>query len=326
MSEGVEPLTHTPGPHMEWNESYYLCFSDRRNRLSGMTRLGFKPNRGEASTFLLLFLPDGSVAGFQGAEKMGHYPASLEACGMAHTRQRDGTWRYRFTGGAAVVRDPADFPKIRENPKLITRLAPVSIDLSFTPLHETYEYSEHMTPESREIGRKSGDEHWEQVAKICGEVRVGEEVYRLTDVIGQRDHTHGVRDWTGVGSWLYYVVWFDEGLAVNPAAIVLDDDRLSVGGFLWKGGRNTPIVGLRILDQQFKNGVIPVCSTLELTDANGERHILRGRAGPIVPIPFFDERQGLSILAQGFGEYELDGVKGGYGTYETLRIGKTPAP
>ena len=322
MSEGMEPLTHPPGPHMEWNESYYLCFSDRRNRLSGMTRLGFKPNRSEASTFLLLFLPDGSVAGFQGAEKMGHYPGSLEACGMAHVRQPDGSWRYRFAGGAAVVRDPADFPKIRENPKLITRLAPVSIDLRFTPVHDTYEYSEHMTPESREIGKKSGDEHWEQVARIGGEVRVGAEVYELVDVIGQRDHTHGVRDWTGVGNWLYYVVWFDEGLAVNPAAIVLDDGRLSVGGFLWKGGRNTPIVGLRILDQLFRDGVIPISSTLELTDAEGVRHVLIGKAGPVVPIPFLDERGGLSVLAQGFGEFELDGIKGGYGTYETLRIGK----
>ncbi len=321
MNRGMEPLTHTPGTHREWNESYYLCFSDRRSRLSGMTRLGFKPNKGEGSIFLLLFLPDGSVATFQGAEKISSYPEALKACGMTHARQLDGSWSYRFNGGAAIISDPADFPRIRDDPALITRLAPVFLDLHFDPINETYEYSDHMTPESREIGKKSGDEHWEQVAKISGEVRVGGDVYRLTDVIGQRDHTHGVRDWTGVGDWLYYVVWFNEGLAVNPAAIALDDGRLSVGGFLWKEGRNIPIVGIHILNQQFKNGVIPVSSVLELTDADDAKHVLKGKAGPVVPIPFIDEHGEVSILAQSFGEYELDGVKDGYGTYETLRIG-----
>ncbi len=318
----MEPLTHPPGPHREWNESYYLCFSDRRSRLSGMTRLGFKPNRGEGSTFLLLFLPDGSVAAFQGAERGGSYPDRLEACGMAHTRLSDGAWRYTFTGRAAIVGDPADLPKTRENPSLVRRLSPVVMDLKFDPINETYEYSEHMTPESREIGRKSGDEHWEQIASMSGEIHVGTDTYRLEDVIGQRDHTHGVRDWTGVGDWLYYVVWFDEGLAVNPAAIVREDGRISVGGFLWKDGKNIPITNLRILEQRFKENVIPVSSVLELTDSGGVRHVLRGRAGAVAPIPFLDERGGLSILSQGFGEYELDGVKGGYGTYETLRAAR----
>lgn len=46
----------------------------------------------------------------------------------------------------------------------------------------------------------------EQIALLNGEVKVGEKFYKLEDVIGERDHTHGVRDWTGIGDWLYYVV------------------------------------------------------------------------------------------------------------------------
>ncbi|MCX6656287.1 MAG: hypothetical protein NTY03_14370, partial [Candidatus Bathyarchaeota archaeon] len=163
---------------------------------------------------------------------------------------------------------------------------------------------------------------WEQMAKINGEIRVGEQVFVLRDVIGERDHTHGVRDWTGIGNWLYYVVWFNENLAINPAAIVLDDSRISVGGFLWKDGVNTPIIGLRILDQKFKDEIFPLSSVLELTDSNGVRHILKGKTGPVVPLPFVDEHGKVSVLAQSFGEFELDGVTGGYGTYETLRVSK----
>lgn len=321
-NKSMEPLTHRPGVHREWNESYYLCFSDRHNGISGMTRLGFKPNKDEGMTFLLLFLPDGSVAGFQATEKINGYPERLEVAGMTHERRLDGSWRYSFQGRMVVVKNPSDFPLIRENPSLISAMAPVTMHLKFQPIQPTYEYSENMTPESLEIGKKSGDEHWEQMAKISGEIRVGEQVYVLRDVLGERDHTHGVRDWTGIGNWIYYVVWFNEHLAINPAAIVLDDGRVSVGGFLWKDGVNTPIVGFRILEQRFRDGVVPVSSVLELTDKNGVKYTLKGRAGPVVPLPFVDEHGKVSVLAQSFGEYELDGVTGGYGTYETLRVGE----
>jgi hypothetical protein len=140
-------------------------------------------------------------------------------------------------------------------------------------------------------------------------------------VLGERDHTHGVRDWTGIGNWIYYVVWFNERLAINPAAIVLDDGRVSVGGYIWKDGVNTPLVDFRIIDEKYRDGVIPMSSTLELTDKNGVKHILRGSSGPVVPLTFAEHGK-LSVLSQSFGEYELDDLKGGYGTYETLRVAK----
>ena len=320
MDKNMEPLTHSPGSHREWNESYYLCFSDRSNGISGMTRLGFKPNKQEATTFLLLFLPDGSVAGFQAAEKISTPDDQLTVAGMTHERRPDGSWRYMFQGRMMVVKNPADFPKIRENPALISAMLPVTMHLKFTPVQPTYEYSEYMTPESLEIGKKSGDKHWEQMAKIEGEIRVGQHVYILRNVLGERDHTHGVRDWTEIGNWIYYVVWFNERLAINPAAIVLDDGRVSVGGYIWENGENTPLIGFRIIDQQFRDGIIPVSSTLELTDSKGVKHVLKGKAGPVVPLPFVDEHSKVSVLTQSFGEYELDGVSGGYGTFETLRV------
>jgi len=284
-----------------------------------MTRLGFKPNKDEAMTFFILFLPDGSVAGFQATEHVKNYPSSLGAAGMVHERLLDGNWRYSFSGKMYTVRDPLDFAKIRQQPALITGVPNVTLNLRFKPINPTYEYSMNMTPESLELGKKSGDEHWEQIALLNGEIKVGVQLYRLEDVIGERDHTHGVRDWTGIGDWLYYVVWFGTDLAINPAAIIADDGRISVGGFLYKNGRNIPLIQLRILEQQYRDNVVPVNSTLELTDAEGEKHLLVAKAGPVVPLPFTDTGK-VSILSQSFGEFELDGRKGGYGTYETLRI------
>lgn len=316
----MEPLTHSIKNHSEWNESYYLCFSDRKNNISGMTRLGFKPNKNEAMVFFLLFLSDGSVAGFQSSEEIKNYPKSLEAAGMTYERQVDGTWKYRFKGKMVKVQKAEDFVKIQQNPKLITKIMNVVMSLDFKPIHETYEYSENMTPESLELGKKSGDQHWEQIALINGEINLDNEKYTLKDVIGERDHTHGVRDWTGIGNWIYYVVWFNSNLAVNPAAIITDDGRISTGGFLYRNGKNIPIKNLKVIKQEYKDGIIPISSTLELIDANGEKHILMGKAGSVIPIPFKDAGGKTSILSQSFGEFELDGVKGGYGSFETLRI------
>jgi len=105
--------------------------------------------------------------------------------------------------------------KIRENRKLISYIAPVTMEVEFSPINEVYEYSKHMTPTSREIG-KSGDAHWEQIGVTNGKIRFGDKNFEIRDCMTQRDHTHGVRDRTGIGNWLYYVVWFSKTWQSTP--------------------------------------------------------------------------------------------------------------
>jgi hypothetical protein len=317
----LEPLSHQPGVHLEWNESYYLAFYSTKQGLGGVTRLGFKPNKKEGTTFFLLFLPDGTVAIHQATEEIGEtsYPGSLQVGGMNHHRNQDGTWHYSFSGNMMLLKNPHDLLKIREQPSVISGIQKATIDLTFAPINPVYEYSSHMTEESRKLGKKAGDAHWEQIAKIQGVVTLGNQSFKMAKVLGQRDHTHGIRDWTGIGNWLYYVVWFSEHLACNPAAIVADDGRISTGGFIFKKGRNIAIKEIRVLDQQFSNGIFPVSSKLQLLDEEGNTHILSGKAGSTVPIPFSGRKGEISILTQSFGTFEMDGVSGGYGTFETLR-------
>lgn len=317
----MEPLIHKPKNHKEWNESYYFVFYDQKQKIGGMTRLGFKPNKEEGMTFLFLFLPDGTVAGYQALEKKRNYPEgrSLRVGSMVHEPMSDGKWRYWFDDKMIVVRNPEDLPKVNNNPKLILKEPFVKMNLSFTPINEVYEYSEHMTEESRKVGEKSGDAHWEQIATVEGDIIFGEERYQIKNCMGQRDHTHGIREWTHIDYWLYYVIWFSKEFAVNPAAIITDDGKTSIGGFIYKNGSNIPIMEIKILDQKFRDDSIPISSKLELIDASGERYILEGRAGPVIPVPFKDEEGRVSVLAQSFGKFKLDELEGGYGSFETLR-------
>jgi len=322
----TEPLTHkTRSKNANWNESYYFVFYDRKHEVGGMSRVGFKPNRPEGMTFLFLFLPDGTVAASYTTDEGNEYPSAIKVDGMHHQHIRSDRWSYTFNGSMVVVDNSEILPRVREQPDLIKDLVDVSMNLDFAGLNEPYEYSEHMTAESLRIGKNSGDKHWEQIAKISGTLDIGESQYRITDCLGQRDHTYGIRDWTGIGEWFYFVVWFDEAHAVNPAAVITPDGRLGSGGFLYRNGRNVPIKDIRLLEHRFRpDGLFPVSTTLGLTDDEGEEHLLKGQPGRIVPVPFKDERGSEAVLVQSLGTFELDGVRSGYGAYEVLKRGHQP--
>ena len=318
----MESITHLDlsTDHPEWNESYYFVFYDKENNLGGMTRLGFKPNKLEGMTFFFLFLPKGSAAGYFRERTLKDYTKTLKVGGVSHIYQNNSKWKYLFQGKMIFVKNSEDLPKVRENPELISHTEKVQMDISFNPINDTYEYSNYMTPESLEIGKKAGDKHWEQIGALFGNIQIGNNNYIVKNALGQRDHTYGVRDWTNVGNWLYYVVWFDESLAINPAAITTDDGRMSTGGFLFKDGKNIPLRTINIVDQQYReDSVFPISSELKIVDKLGNKHSLKARVGSIIPVPFIDSEGNRSILVQSMGKFELNGRKGGYGSFETLR-------
>ncbi len=317
----MEPLTHKPSTDSpDWNESYYFIFYDKENRIGGMSRVGFKPNKPEGMTFFFLFLPDGSAAAYHKTDDGENYPKGIQVGGTTHHCREDGFWEYTFQGALVVVENPEDLPKARENPNLIKDLIDADIKLTFRPINEPYEYSEFMTPESLELGKKSGDMHWEQIAKVSGSLRLEEKEYIVEDAMAQRDHTHGIRDWTGIGNWFYFVVWFNESLAINPAAIVMNDGRLGTGGFLFKDGRNIPLLEIKMREHRIEPGkTYPIKTILDIVDADGNTHTLEGCPGSIIPIPFQDAEGKESVLIQSFGDFKLNDIEGGYGSYETLR-------
>ncbi len=322
----TEPMTHkTRSKNVDWNESYYFVFYDHKHEVGGMSRVGFKPNRPEGMTFLFLFLPDGTVAAYHTTDEGKEYPTAIRVDGVHHQHLGSDKWRYTFDGSMVLVDNSEILPRVRERPDLIKDLVDVSMNLDFSALNEPYEYSEHMTAESLKIGKKSGDRHWEQIAKITGTLNIGSTQYRIANCLGQRDHTYGIRDWTGIGDWFYFVVWFDEAHAVNPAAVITQDGKLGSGGFLYRDGRNVPIKHIRLIEHRFRpDGMFPASTTLELIDDEAERHVLKGQPGRIIPVPFKDEQGNEAVLVQSFGTFELDGIRSGYGAYEVLKRGRHP--
>jgi hypothetical protein len=317
----TEPLAHSAKSSTEWDESYYFVFFDRTQNLGCMTRLGFKPNKDEGMAFFILFFPDGSAGSYQNMKRIDDNTRKkkLQAGQVIHQPRLDGEWKYQLQANITITRRPEDLGNIDQHPELVSKVMPISINVTFSPLNDAYEYGQNMSQKSREIGKKVADAHWGQTGKVKGQIKLGDKVFSLEEAMGQRDHTHGLREWTGIASWLYYAVWFSEKLCINSAALVTEDGEISSGGFIFKNGKNIPIKSIRILDQEFQGDVFPVSSKLELVDEFDGTHVLEGRAGSVVPVPFIDKEDNTSILAQSFGNFTFDSLTEGYGYFETLR-------
>jgi hypothetical protein len=116
----MEPLLHTAKADKEWNESYYFIFYDKNQHIGGMSRLGFKPNKQEGTDFFILFLPDGSAAIYNFAEKvLDENRKKTSVGGMAYHRLPDGTWHYVFDGKMVVTKKPEDLPKVRDRKSVV---------------------------------------------------------------------------------------------------------------------------------------------------------------------------------------------------------------
>ena len=101
---------------------------------------------------------------------------------------------------------------------------------------------------------------------------------------------------------------------------MLDDGRIGSGGFIFKDGRNIPIESIRVVEHSYgERGIFPLSTVLEIVDKEGREYNLKAKPGPIVPVPFKGDDGELSFLIQSFGSFELDDLKGGYGSYEVLR-------
>jgi hypothetical protein len=75
-----------------------------------------------------------------------------------------------------------------------------------------------------------------------------------------------------------------------------------------------------MLDHSYhEEGIFPISTELELIDARGQKYILKAFPGQIIPVPFRGDSGNVSFLIQSFGSFQLDDIKGGYGSYEVLR-------
>jgi hypothetical protein len=276
---------HPAGEGALWNDSLYFNCYDPEQQIGVVTRIGILPNQGQANV-LLFAVKGGDVGGLH---------VRLEP-------RPDGDWDDLTVGGVRYrVVEPFETCKITaETPDLRADLEVAS----FTPAVAYHDVHGNVTDA---YGVATG--HYEQSCRVRGWIELGADRHNL-DALGQRDHSWGIRDWSGVDWWFWVSPMFGEDLSLNIFK-AKGGGTTSAGGMLWKEGRAAPIVSAEV-DVDVDSEGRQTSARVNGKDSEGRTVELAGERIAIVSLPV-----GSSVVDEAFFRFSMND-RIGYGVFEYL--------
>lgn len=195
VPDPVDEGPHTPDQEPLWNESWYWDFADPGQRVGGWIRLGLVPNQQVSWINALVCGPDmPTIALLDFQAPVPADPAIVVGDGV---ELRHGatvplqSYRVEVRGAAQAYDDPSAI--LRGEPG---RPAELAMDLTWTTTGTPYAYR--ITT------------RYEIPCTVTGTVTVDGHTYEFSAVPGQRDHSHGVRDWWSM-DWVWSALHLDDG-------------------------------------------------------------------------------------------------------------------
>ncbi len=193
--EPADEAAHTPGDEPLWNESWYWDFADPEQGVGGWIRLGLVPNQNLAWINALICGPDmPTVALLDFHAPRPNDPNDVHGDGVQLRHSATvplQEYRVEVSGSAQVYDDPAALLRGEQG-----RPAQLSMDLVWNTTGTPYAYR---------IATR-----YEIPCTISGSVTADGHTYEFTAVPGQRDHSHGVRDWWSM-DWVWSALHLDDG-------------------------------------------------------------------------------------------------------------------
>ena len=209
-----DEAAHIPGDEPLWNESWYWDFVDEKQGIGGWIRLGLIPNQNVAWINALVCGPGiPTVALLDSQAPLPSDPNDFSVGGirMQHAATAP-LQQYRVTiGGPAPSHDdPAGLLHGRDGTP-----AALSMDLTWDTCGTPFEYR--ITT------------RYEIPCTVSGSVAVDGTTYTFDAVPGQRDHSHGVRDWWSM-DWVWSAFHLEDGTHLHGVDLRLPDlPPVSVG-------------------------------------------------------------------------------------------------
>lgn len=191
----ADEAAHTPGAEALWNESWYWDFADPEQGIGGWIRLGLMPGQNVAWINALICGPD--IPTVACVDFHAPLPGNPNDVRSGNIEMRHAAMvplqEYAVTvgGPAQAYDDPAAL--LRGEPGRTTDLG---MDLRWTTTGTPYAYR---------IATR-----YEIPCTVSGSVTVDGRTYRFNAVPGQRDHSHGVRDWWSM-DWVWSALHLDDG-------------------------------------------------------------------------------------------------------------------
>lgn len=199
-SEALQPdpadeNAHPPGGDPLWNESWYWDFADPEQGIGGWVRLGLVPNQNVAWINALICGPGiPTVACVDFHAPMPENPNDIRSGDIEMRHAATIPLReYGVTvdGPAQAYDDPSALLRGESG-----RPTDLGLDLVWTTVGTPYAYR---------IATR-----YEIPCTISGTITADGRTYTLSAVPGQRDHSHGVRDWWSM-DWVWSALHLEDG-------------------------------------------------------------------------------------------------------------------
>lgn len=238
---------HPPGEEPLWNESWYWDFADPDQGIGGWIRLGLIPNQNVAWINALVCGPDmPTVALLDFHAPLPADPGDVRGDGVEmHCTPAEPLESYRVEvqGTGQAFDDPAAV--LRGETGRPTELA---MDLTWATAGAPYQYR--ITT------------RYEIPCAVTGTITVGDRTYRIEAVAGQRDHSHGVRDWWSM-DWVWSALHLDDGTHLHGVDLRIPDlPPLSVG-YLQREGEPVTETTTVAAEATFGDDGLPLTTTIE---------------------------------------------------------------
>lgn len=225
--------THEVGTASNWNESRYVDFWDRRQKIGGWYRIGNRPNEGHAEMSSCTYLPDGSVAFMFGRPKITKN--ELHADGQRWEIVKP--WRHtRVTYEGEVML--LESPWALLEPKKAFAAAPrtqakIELDVHAQGLDSV------MGQDTDQVNLifvpGQADYHYQHLVRTTGTVQVGDKRWSV-DGRGGKDHSWGPRNWHAKVYLRWIIASFDDDHGFMLVRTV-GPTKQTRSGFVWHGGK-----------------------------------------------------------------------------------------
>lgn len=213
-ADPADEAAHVPGDEPLWNESWYWDFIDEAQGIGGWIRLGLMPNQRTAWINALVCgpaIPTVALLDFHAPPPADPNDVRGDGVAMQHSATVPlGEYRVAVTGDGRSFDDPAGL--LHGEPG---RPAHVTMDLSWATTGTPYAYR---------IATR-----YEIPCTVTGSMTVDGRNYTLNAAPGQRDHSHGVRDWWSM-DWVWSALHLDDGTHLHGVDLRIPDmPPVSVG-------------------------------------------------------------------------------------------------
>lgn len=273
---------HRPTDNPFWQESWYFNFSDLASGVWGLSRIGYRPARNTADGLLMAVV--------DGKPEVLYAPVGRR---LDSSKVTIDSPRVVKTNALLYQCDEA-----LSRWRIQAKTARLDFDVAFTA-----ETPAHVFPSMDARQASAASDHYEQSGRVTGRLRIGG-IERTLDGRGQRDHSWGPRDWSGVGEWIWLSGQFASGWCMNWWSVG-EGAGSTITGFVGYPDRTVPANGGSVTWQGDPTGRYPTGARVVLELADGTRKVIQMNIHHHWPL----YKDGATIM-EFVCTYECDGEKG----------------